>query len=78
MNMIILRFPYKNVIRFYISQTSSIYFWRANYVVNLMMQNYVDPYSLCCLFTITCIISVLFDRMVVGFITTYAISSYHH
>jgi len=76
MNMIILRFPNKNVIRFYIFQTLSIYFWRANSIVNLMMQNYVDPYSLCCLFTI--IISVRFDRMVVGFIATYAISAYHH
>jgi hypothetical protein len=49
---------------------------KENSVVNLMMQNYVDPYSLCCLFTI--IVSVRFDRMVVGFTATYAISAYHY
>jgi hypothetical protein len=34
-----------------------------------MMQNYVDPYSLCCLFTI--IVSVRFDRMVIGYYYQY-------
>ena len=34
-----------------------------------MMQNYVDPYSLCCLFTI--IVSVRFHGMVVGYYYQY-------